>query len=110
MAERSGARLRFYLDQLPFLDGALRYADEWLFPAGTCRNEGCFGRHVTFAPDIPDEMRQLLYTPETSGGLLLAVAPDRADALAAACAAADQPLWIVGEVLPGEGIEVVRTR
>ena len=110
MAERSSARLRFHFDRLPFLDGAIRYADEWLFPAGTCRNEGCFGPHVTFSPGIPDEMRQLLYTPETSGGLLLAVAPDWADALAAACAAADQPLWIVGEVLPGEGIEVVRTR
>jgi selenide,water dikinase len=109
MAERGGVRMRFFLDRLPFLDGATRYADEWLFPAGTCHNEACFGRHVTFADDIPDELRQLLFTPETSGGLLV-VAPDRADALAAAYAAADQPLWIVGDVLPGEGIEVVRIR
>lgn len=51
MAERSGVRLRFYVERLPFLAGATRYADEWLFPAGTCRNEGCYARHVDFAPD-----------------------------------------------------------
>ena len=109
MAERGGIRLRFHLDRLPFLDGALRYADEWLFPAGTCRNEGCFGHQVTFDPRIPDELRQLLYTPETSGGLLLAVAPERAGALIAAFAGAHHPLWMVGEVLAGAGIEVVPT-
>jgi selenide,water dikinase len=107
MAERGGVRLRFFLDQLPFLDGATRYAGEWLFPAGTCRNEACFAPHVAFTPDVPDELRQLLYTPETSGGLLLAVAPERAGALAAAFAAADHPLWFVGEVAAGTGVEVV---
>ncbi len=109
MAERSNVRLRFDIDRLPFLDGAARYADEWLFPAGTCRNEGCFSPRVTFAADIPEEMRQLLYTPETSGGLLLAVAPEKADLLAAAFADAGEPFWRVGEAMPGTGIEVVRT-
>lgn len=108
MAEKSGVRLRFSVERLPFLEGAIRYADEWLFPAGTCRNEACFGRHVDFAAEVPDEMRQLLFTPETSGGLLLAVAPDKADALNAAFAGAGQPIWIVGEVATGEGVEVTR--
>jgi selenide,water dikinase len=109
MAEHSRARLRFHLDRLPFLEGAVRYAEEWLFPAGTCRNEACYGRHVDFSPDIPDEMRQLLFTPETSGGLLLAVAPERAGPLAAAFSAAGHPLWLVGEVTTGEGLAVVRS-
>ena len=108
MAEKGGVRLRFSVDRLPFLDGAIRYAEEWLFPAGTCRNEACFGRRVDFAGDIPDEMQQLLFTPETSGGLLLAVAPDKADGLTAAFAGAGQPLWTVGEVTTGQGVEVAR--
>jgi len=107
MAERSGARLRFHVERLPFVDGAARYADEWLFPAGTCRNETCFGRHVDFAPGIPDEMRQLLFTPETSGGLLLAVASEKVDRLTAEFTGAGQPIWIVGEVATGQGIETV---
>jgi len=108
MAEKGGVRLRFSVDRLPFLDGAIRYAEEWLFPAGTCRNEACFGRHVDFAAEVPDEMRQLLFTPETSGGLLLAVAPDKADSLTRAFADAGQPLRIVGEVTTGQGVEVAR--
>jgi selenide,water dikinase len=110
MAEKSGVRLRFSVDRLPYLNGAIRYADEWLFPAGTCRNEACFGPHVEFAAEVPDEMRQLLFTPETSGGLLLAVAPDKADGLNAAFAGAGQPIWNVGEVTTGAGIEVARRK
>ena len=78
-------------------------------PGRDVPQRGVFRPPRDLCPVIPDEMRQLLFTPETSGGLLLAVAPDRADALAAAFAAAGEPLWIVGEVLPGEGIEVVST-
>lgn len=106
MAERSGVRLRFRLDRLPFLEGAVRYADEWLFPGGTCRNEACFGRHLECAAAVRDELRQLLFTPETSGGLLVAAAPEPMDRLEAAFAGAGQPLWIVGEVTTGHGIEV----
>jgi len=108
MAERSGVRLRFHLDRLPFLEGAVRYADEWLFPGGTCRNEACFGRHVACAAEVPEEQRQLLFTPETSGGLLIAASPERMDRLEASCVGAGQPLWIVGEATAGEGVEVIR--
>jgi len=108
MAEKSGVRLRLHLDRLPFLEGAIRYADEWLFPAGTCRNAACFGSQVGFAAEISEELRQLLFTPETSGGLLVAAPPERMDRLAAAGRGAGQPFWVVGEVTAGEGIEVVR--
>jgi len=106
MAERSSVRLCFELPRLPFLDGAGRYAGEWLFPGGTCRNEQCYRRHVDFVPEIPPETRQLLFTPETSGGLLCAVPPGSIQALSAAFAGAGHPLWIVGEVTQGEGIQV----
>ena len=50
----------------------------------------------------------LLYTPETSGGLLICVAPDDADRLSDLFAAEGQPHWIVGEGVEGPaGIEVV---
>jgi len=52
MAEKSGVGLRLRLSRLPFLDGAVRYAQEWLFPAGTCRNEQRYAPWVRFAPGI----------------------------------------------------------
>ncbi len=107
MAERSGVRLRFDVNKLPFLDGAKQYAEDWLFPGGSCRNQSAYGQWVDFAPGVPEEMRMLLFTPETSGGLLVAVPPERLSKLTALFAEEEHPCWVVGEVVKGKGIEVV---
>ena len=107
MAEKSDVRLRFELGKIPFLDGARDYADMWLFPGGTCNNERAYEHAVTFAPGIDEEIQQLLYTPETSGGLLVAVPADRLDALLVRFDEVDHPCWVVGNVVEGEGVEVV---
>jgi selenide,water dikinase len=107
MAERSNARFRLYLERLPFLDGARQYADDNLFPGGSCRNRDAYQRRVDFAPGISEEMQLLLFTPETSGGLLVAVPPDRLETLTALFASEGHPCWVVGEVAEGEGIEVI---
>jgi selenide,water dikinase len=62
---------------------------------------------VTFTPEIEEEMEQLLYTPETSGGLLVAVPSEKLDRLAQLFGEAGHLYWVVGEVVKGEGIEVV---
>ena len=107
MAERSGVRLRFRFADLPFHPGALRYADEMLFPGGANRNRDAFAPHVTFRGDLTPEMRLLLFTPETSGGLLIAVPPRVLDPFLARCEEEGQPAWVVGEVVEGEGVEVM---
>jgi selenide,water dikinase len=107
VAERSGVELRFHLDKLPFLEGATRYAAQGLFPGGTCRNEEAYAHGVTFDPGISEEIRQLLYTPETSGGLLVSVAPDKAEPLTALFAQEGHPCWVVGEVTTGLGIRIL---
>jgi selenide,water dikinase len=108
MAEKSDVRFRFRVDQIPFLDGAQTYADMWLFPGGTCNNEQAYEHAVTFDPDIPEEMQQLLYTPETSGGLLVAVPPEKLDHLTGRFAEQGHACWVVGEAIEGRGIEVIR--
>ncbi|MBN1955270.1 MAG: selenide, water dikinase SelD [Anaerolineae bacterium] len=106
MAEKSGVRLHFQVDRLPFLDGARDYAEMWLFPGGTCNNERAYQHVVHFGPQVPEELQQLLYTPETSGGLLAAVPRDRLESLLALFAAEGEPCWVVGEVVEGAGAEV----
>jgi len=105
MASQSGARLRFFFDRLPFLPGAAEYAEQWLFPGGACNNQRTYGPHVTFHR-LAEEMQMLLFTPETSGGLLIALPPAEADRLEELCQAAGQAVWRVGEVVEGEGVEV----
>jgi selenide,water dikinase len=107
MAEKSGVRLRFYVDKLPFLDGAKQYAEDWLFPGGSCRNQQCYEQWVDFTPGISEEMQILLFTPETSGGLLVAVPQERLEMLTALFADEGHPCWVVGEIVKGEGVEVV---
>ena len=106
MASQSGVRFRFRFDQLPFLPGAKEYADLWLFPGGSCNNQRAYDGFISFN-GLEEEMQMLLYTPETSGGLLIALPPADADRLEDLCRQADQPVWRVGEVVEGEGIEVV---
>ncbi|HJX37092.1 MAG TPA: AIR synthase-related protein, partial [Anaerolineae bacterium] len=108
IAELSEVSLRFYLDQLPFLDGAKRYAEDWLFPAGASCNRDAYESQVRFSSGISDEIQMLLFTPETSGGLLICVAPDDAEKLAAVFSEAGQQCWVVGEVVEGPaGIEML---
>jgi len=107
MAERSNARFRLYFENLPFLDGAKRYAKDNLFPGGSCRNRDAYTRWVDFAPGISEEMQLLLFTPETSGGLLVAVPPEELEATTTRFADAEQSCWIIGEVVEGKGIKVV---
>ncbi len=106
MAAQSGARLRFFFDRLPFLPGAVDYADLWLFPGGACNNQRTFEDHVSF-DSLEEEMQMLLFTPETSGGLLIALPPAEADRLEELYRGAGQAVWRVGEVVEGEGIEVL---
>lgn len=97
MAEREGVTFAFDFDRLPLVDGAVDYADTWLFPAGTGRNREAWQDRVEFS-GVTDEIQHLLFTPETSGGLLAAVPADHLEAARQAFAAAGQPLWVVGTV------------
>ena len=106
MAALSGVKIRFYLEKLPFLEGARGYAEDWLFPAGACRNQKHYSPWVHFAPGISEEVQMLLFTPETSGGLLIAVPREKLEQLVALFEAEGQEYWIVGEAVEGEGIEV----
>jgi selenide,water dikinase len=107
MAVKSGVRLRLYFDRLPYLAGAHQYAEEWLFPGGAHNNQRFYERHVQWTDRLSDEMQLLLYTPETSGGLLVSVPSARLDALVARFAEAEEPCWVIGDVVEGHGIDVV---
>jgi selenide,water dikinase len=106
MAGQSHVRFRFRFHQLPFLAGAKEYADLDLFPGGACNNQRTYEGYVSF-DGLSEEMQLLLFTPETSGGLLIALPPAEADRLEELCRQAGQPVWRVGDVVEGEGIEVL---
>ncbi len=108
MAHHSGVGLRLHLDSLPFVSGAKRYAYDWLFPAGANTNEAAYVEHVVFPSSLEDELRLLLFTPETSGGLLLSVPEAAVGGLLEAAKRLSTPLWLIGETTEAAGVvEVV---
>ncbi len=107
IADQSRVMLRIDPDSLPFIEGAEKYCGDWLFPAGSCRNEAFYKPHVRFDDNIPAEKRMLLFTPETSGGLLAAVASGDLARIKNIFDHEKIFYSVIGEALEGEGVEVV---
>jgi selenide,water dikinase len=107
LARASGVRLRFSFGEMPIVDGARRYAEEWIFPGGSFDNRLYFGSQVNFIRELREPSQMLLFDAQTSGGLLLCVPADKSQALLERAKDIGLPLWEVGEIIKGEGIEVV---
>ncbi len=99
MASQAGVDFRFFAAQLPWLPGTFAYGAQGAFPGGMGNNMAYFAPHVTFAHALPQLWRDVLFTPETSGGLLVAVDPAQVAKFQEACATA----VVVGEVISGNG-------
>jgi selenide,water dikinase len=107
IAATSGIGLRLEWDKIPFTSGAQRYAEDYNFPGGAYDNRIYFESHVRFTKSLPEDKQLLLFDPQTSGGLLISVPPDKKDALFARAQEIGQELWWIGEVTSGNLIEVV---
>ena len=67
------------------------------------------GRHVRFDEDISFAMQEVMFDPQSSGGLLIVLPPEQADALLADIRALGVPAAIVGEMMEPMGKEIIVT-
>jgi selenide,water dikinase len=95
MARGSGVTILIAVDAVPLLEGALELVDANT-PGGGRTNAQHFGKAVTIEDGLDPRRVQLLYDPQTSGGLLVAVAADSAPAALAALTAAGVSAHLVG--------------
>ena len=102
-ASKAGATIS--LPSVPVLAEAWQLAESGVFPGGAYSNREYVIADVTFDPEIDDAGQLALCDPQTSGGLLIAVSPERADELVEALRSAGTPVAAkVGEItadLPG---------
>jgi selenide,water dikinase len=103
MAHLGRVNFRFELEKLPWLPGAIGYGQAEAFPGGMGKNLDYFAPWVTFGEGVSTLMQNMLWTPETSGGLLVSVAPENVALFIENCPTAVQ----IGEVLPGDGRIIV---
>jgi selenide,water dikinase len=99
MATASGVSLRLFADALPVLPEALRLAGEGVNPGGAGDNRSFVEAKVVFETGIDPNLQQVLYDPQTSGGLFVAIPADRADEFSHALERNSLPSAVIGEVL-----------
>ena len=99
MAEGSQSSLVIYPDALDILPGALDFAMMGILPEGMYRNRE-FAEAKADLGTFPTALLDVLFDPQTSGGLLIAVAPEHADEAWAALKVAAPSAQRIGEVVP----------
>lgn len=88
---------RVGLDSVPYFPEAAAYADEFLLTAAGQRNRNYVGELVRFE-NVPFAMEEILFDPQTSGGLLIALPGEEAHALLSRLRELGQPAAVVGEL------------
>lgn len=96
------------IDKLRTLPGTMSYARQGVFPGGMQRNAEYYRQWVRLESALESYQEALLYDPQTSGGLLMAVAPQSADALLADLLESGEAAFALGEVVAGAGAMLIR--
>jgi selenide,water dikinase len=116
LALGSGMRIEIVVEQVPCIEGARDAVRLGTIPAGQLANREFAECISADAPgsQIPDDLRTLLYDPQTAGGLLVSLAADSADALLASLRGAGLNAARIGSVLgpyiPGAGEPAILLR
>jgi selenide, water dikinase len=99
LARGSGVSLRIFASRVPLLEGALECVRHGYIPGGLKSNRGFTEGCVEYAADVPEEIRTLLYDPQTAGGLLISVAANDCDRMVAQLLKAGVCAQHIGEVV-----------
>lgn len=96
---------RIHEAQVPVMPEAIHYAEEFFLTAAAQKNRNHLERYVRFE-NISFAMEEVLFDPQTSGGLLIAVHPGQAEGLLAELRAEGLPAEIVGNIIEKEEVEI----
>ena len=102
------SRVRLIIDStaVPLMPGVLKLIEEGHVPSGTRDNARTQAEFVTFADHVPAQLRLALSDAQTSGGLLIAIPPQRSDTLKQSIENDGGFAAAIGTVASGEGLEV----
>lgn len=81
LADASSVSLEIWSDYLPIIKESIELAKMGIIPAGMYNNEGYLREHVDFDQGIKQELKDIMYDPQTSGGLLISVPEEKFEKL-----------------------------
>ena len=99
VAAGSGVSIRLKAASVPLLEGAMECIQAGFIPGGLKANREFVECNVGYAENVPEELRTILYDPQTAGGILLSVAQPDAPSLLKALQAAGLPAVAIGEAV-----------
>jgi selenide,water dikinase len=106
MASQSGVGFNIHWEMIPFISSASVYANAYNFPGGAFDNKSYFSKNIKAPKSISEEELMLLFDPQTSGGLLISLNYENLDDFRKRAEEADQPIWIIGDVVEGKKITI----
>lgn len=107
MAEGSGVTIKIYGRSVPYIQEAKEYSQMGLVPEGAYNNRRFIGDKIKIDESIPEYLRDILYDPQTSGGLLISVARENVDQLLEGLSNSPVEFGVVGEVMPKEEKQLI---
>lgn len=99
MASASEVTFKLYKDKLPLINGVKEYAQMGLIPAG-CYNNKKYLQGKYELKNIEPWLEDVLFDPQTSGGLLISIPSSEGKALMKKLSKLEIPSQIIGEVIP----------
>ncbi len=99
MAMASDVSLRLHANRIPLLAGALQCVRAGYIPGGLKNNRDFAECVVDYEDGVPEDVRALLFDPQTAGGLLISAAPEDSALLTQSLNGAGVPAIQIGEVL-----------
>lgn len=99
MAEGADLYAKIQFDKIPTLPHVHDYLNQGCVPGGSLRNFESYGQHIS---PVPEQQRNLLCDPQTSGGLLISVAKEDVEAVYQICREHNQSIQIIGELYTAE--------
>lgn len=103
VAKASGISVEIDHHRLPLLPGALDYSRDGFCSGGLTSNREFFSTLARIDESVPPEFSDIVFDPQTSGGLLVFVPPDRANDLLTALQRAEIPAADIGRTLEYSG-------
>ena len=107
MAMGSNVTIKINSKDIPVIEGSIEYANMGLIPAGAYSNKNYIKDRVYFKDNIPKYLEDIMYDPQTSGGLLISVRKDRVSSLLKALENSPTQYGIVGEVCENAGYYLI---
>ncbi|MBM7624616.1 selenide,water dikinase [Sporohalobacter salinus] len=108
LVSASGVQAVVNFSEIPLLPEVIEWAEMGLVPGGAYSNHEYIEEYIDFTVELSEAKQDILFDPQTSGGLLISIAADKAGELVTALQEKDVTSAIIGKVMSGEAEIKVR--